>query len=547
MAVEKTINIKLNAAEAITNLKRIRGEIDITYAELRRATPIELDGSKAKNTLKNIKNDIKSTAEETKKIGKGGTKNVSELGEEIKKLMPSIPGIKELGLGIKMIGTSADTSSGFFDKLKISTKGFGLALKATGIGLIVAALVKMQEALGKNQVVMDKVNVIMETINITLQKFVNNIVKAFSNPQETLKKFGETIQTYVVDYIKGAIESIGLFGEAIGKVFKGEFKEAADIAKQGVKTLWNTNPIVKANKAVMDFNKSIGKTVKENNKAAQSLVKLRKEVKLAEADQRLLQLQYQKEAEIQRQIRDDVSLTMEERIAANEKLGEILEEQFKEEEVLSEKRLELAELELSKNAENIDLQVAVTNAKTEMADLDERITGQRSEQLINLTALQNEQTEAIKATAEAQAQSAQDFQDKVINRNMTGQEKEIQAVKDNFQEKYDILQQQFDTEAILIADFLSLKSELETEEAQAIKKINDDVIQERVDKEMDFYGGDMREQLIEAAERANFDMSEIKRDGAAKSGYWTNENLKDLESPAERLPTAYSSSREEMV
>ena len=111
-------------------------------------------------------------------------------------------------------------------------------------------------------------------------------------------------------------------------------------------------------------------------------------MKLAEANQRQLQLTYQKDAELQRQLRDDISLTFEERIAANEELGRILNKQFAEEQALAQKKVELAELELSRNKDNIDLQVALINAKTELADLDERITGQRSEQLTNLKALE---------------------------------------------------------------------------------------------------------------------------------------------------------------
>ena len=51
-------------------------------------------------------------------------------------------------------------------------------------------------------------------------------------------------------------------------------------------------------------------------------------------------------------------------------------------------------MELDQNKDNIDLQVALINAKTEMADLDERITGQRSEQLTNLKSLEKEKTDA---------------------------------------------------------------------------------------------------------------------------------------------------------
>ncbi len=449
MAVEKTITVKLDTSQAVTDLKKVRGEIDITYAELRRTTPIELDGSQAKTVLKDVSQSIKSTAKDTKKIGEG-----------------------------------ADDSAGAFDKLKKATQGFGLALKATGIGLVVAAFVKLQEALSKNQTVMDSFNVITETISITFQDFVNKVVKATQTAVKFFSKVGKFIKKFATQDIDGLTSS---------------YEENAG---------------------------AVETTIQRNKRLAKELVSLRKEVKLAEADQRLLQLTYQKEAEIQRQIRDDVSLTMDERIAANEKLGQILEEQFAEEQILADKKLELAELELSKNEENIDLQVAVTNAKTEMADLDERITGQRSEQLINLISLEKEQAEAIKATAEERARASKEFTDKIVNRNMSATEKEIQGVKDSYQEKYDILQQQFDSEEILIGDFMSFKNELETEEAQKIKAINDAVIQEQLDKEMDFYGGEMRETLIQAAERAGFDMSEVRRDGAKKEGDWTNEALK---------------------
>ena len=81
---------------------------------------------------------------------------------------------------------------------------------------------------------------------------------------------------------------------------------------------------------------------------------MRNEVKLADAQQRQLQLTYQKEAELQRQLRDDTSLTFEERIAANEELGRVLDEQFEKEQALAQKKIDLAALELSRNKANIE-------------------------------------------------------------------------------------------------------------------------------------------------------------------------------------------------
>ena len=210
------------------------------------------------------------------------------------------------------------------------------------------------------------------------------------------------IGTVIVSVVKG----LGLLGKAIGKVLRGEFREAADLAKDsfnGVK-----EAVVGNSESFSDFIKNAKESAKETVRFAKALVNLRNEVKLAEAQQRQLQLTFQKEAEIQRQIRDDISLTFKERIAANTKLGEVLDKQFAEEQALAQKKIDLAAIELSRNKTNIDLQVALINAKTEMADLDERITGQRSEQLTNLKGLEKEQADAIQATADAEAKRLAD-------------------------------------------------------------------------------------------------------------------------------------------
>jgi len=146
---------------------------------------------------------------------------------------------------------------------------------------------------------------------------------------------------------------------------------------------------------------------------ADKLVKLRNEVQLAEAQQGLLMLEYQREAEIQRQIRDDVSLTIEARQEANRKLGDILDEQASEELKLANKRKELADLELSINKDSIENQVAVIDARKEIADINERITGQRSEQLTNENglklegiAISKERIKQLEEEAQAEADAA---------------------------------------------------------------------------------------------------------------------------------------------
>jgi hypothetical protein len=268
------------------------------------------------------------------------------------------------------IGRSAKKAEQGTSSLATGFRGIGLAWKAIGIGAVITALQFLADKFTANQEIMDKVNIASAVFGDVMTK----------------------IGTVVISVVKG----LGLLGKAVGKVLRGEFAEAGDLAKasfNGVK-----EAVVGNSESFSDFIKNAKEGAKSTVEFAKTVTNMKNEVRLAEAQQRRLQLTYQKEAELQRQIRDDISLTFEERIAANNELGRVLDEQFAKEQELAQKRINTAELELSRNKTNIDLIIALENAKTEMADLDERITGQRSEQLTNLNSLEKEYQESLKVT-----------------------------------------------------------------------------------------------------------------------------------------------------
>jgi hypothetical protein len=99
-------------------------------------------------------------------------------------------------------------------------------------------------------------------------------------------------------------------------------------------------------------------------------------------------------------------LTIEERKAANKALGDILNEQSEEELKLANKRLNLALMEQSTNEDSIDAEIEVINARKEIADINERITGQRSEQLTNENSLLQENIDKQREKNEAEAEEA---------------------------------------------------------------------------------------------------------------------------------------------
>jgi hypothetical protein len=292
----------------------------------------------------------------------------------------AIKQVDELKHGVAATDEAAVGSKHGFAIMKQGIRGVSMAFKALGIGLIVSGFVALKTALGENQIIMDKFNIASSVVGDIFQKLVNTILSV--------------------------VKGLGLLGKAVGKVLRGEFKEAGEIAKQsfdGVK-----EAVVGNNESFSDFINNAKESAKESVKVAKAMNNMRNEVKLADAQQRQLQLTYQRDAELQRQLRDDTSLTFEERIAANEELGRILDEQFSKEQELANKKIALAELELSRNKNNIDLQVALIDAKTELADLEERITGQRSEQLTNLNSLEKEYQDSLKTTEKVVKETAKE-------------------------------------------------------------------------------------------------------------------------------------------
>jgi cytochrome c556 len=243
----------------------------------------------------------------------------------------------------------------------------------------------------------------------------------------------------VVNRVEGLIDTFGALGRMIKAVFSRDLdalKEAASDAGTAFIQL-NTGLDETQQSGAADTIKKVWKETKKATKEAteygKAITKLRNEVKLAEAEQRGLQLTYQKDAEIQRQIRDDVSRTIEERIEANEELGRVLDKQFAEEKALAQQRIDLAQKESDNDEKNIDLKVALINAETEMADLEERITGQRSEQMVNENALIQEgidlKNEKIEANAKLREQDEKDLND-ALERARKKKEQDIKDAKD---------------------------------------------------------------------------------------------------------------------
>ena len=295
-------------------------------------------------------------------------------------------------------------------------KGIGNALKAAGIGLAIAAFTKLVEVFNQNQKVTDTFSTTFEALSLAFNDFFNFLDKnvgtvisyfqaIFNDPQQSLKDLGKAIKENIIERINSSLEVLGYLGDAIVKVFTGDWEGAMESAKSAGKEFVDVvtgvdDSFNKVSEVLPGVVESITNYATSTIKAAKNTVELNKQAELSAVINQGLIEKYDRQAELQRQIRDDESKTIEERIAANEKLGEILDEQ-------SEKMLEnvdiqiaAAQAEYNKN-QNQENAIALQEALNEKAAVQAQIEGFRSEQLININSLQREQ-EDLKKEADEQ-------------------------------------------------------------------------------------------------------------------------------------------------
>jgi hypothetical protein len=325
------------------------------------------------------------------------------------------------------------------------TKLLGNALKAAGIGLVVALLAKFGQVLSQNQKFVDgfaKSTEFLSRVFNDFFTFIDNSIgpvqeffkQIFENPLESIKEFGKLIRENIIERIMSAIEVFGLAGKAIKQFLERDFAGALETAKQAGKELVDVgtginNSVDRLGATIVDASKSIKEYASETFNAAASQVELEKRAKLAEAQIRQSILANQADIEIQRQLRDNISLTIDERIKANDKVGELLIEQGKQEKALAQIQVNAAQSALSANKGNIELQLALINAKTELIDVEERILGFQSEQQINEQGLLQERKDNLKQIeligktereeARITAQQLRDQQRELIERTIT--------------------------------------------------------------------------------------------------------------------------------
>ena len=138
---------------------------------------------------------------------------------------------------------------------------------------------------------------------------------------------------------------------------------------------------------------------------AKAIEAAKKQAARLELEQQRLKEVAEFDAEIQRQIRDDVSETIDLRIKANEKLSEILEKQAEQEKASINQRIANLRLQNELLSETEDRNLEIIALTNELAEVDNRIAGQNSEQLTNTNALLQEKRDLLQSITDTELEA----------------------------------------------------------------------------------------------------------------------------------------------
>jgi hypothetical protein len=180
------------------------------------------------------------------------TKGVKELNTKLKETSKETNEAKKSGEGFgssidKVTGGAVTKVKGFITTLKGVTLGFksvGTAIAATGIGLLLIAIVAVTAAFNGSEEGQNKFAKLMAVISTVtgnvvdvladLGEFIINLFSGSGTAMSSLKSFGQSIFNVIGLPIKNVIDTVQALAKVLGALFSGDIDKAFAELKNGV-------------------------------------------------------------------------------------------------------------------------------------------------------------------------------------------------------------------------------------------------------------------------------------------------------------------------
>ena len=420
--------------------------------------------------LVKVRNELNASTAEGRKQIEEINKKINQNNDFIKK------NTSEVEQNRQNVGNYSSALTGAIGKVK----AFTVALAATGIGLIIAALKKLGQAFMQNQQVANFVTTAVNALSLVLNDIVDFVVKNFSvvtdffkNPMEGIKNLGQAIKDNLIERFNSLLDTFGYLGTALKELFSGNFTEAANAAKMAGKELVDV---------MTGVNNSVDKAIELGSAYGESLIKRATDLtqfanaaKIAQAQLAGLIQGYEREAEALRAQRDDITLSYEERKKASAALLDVLKKEEEAELRMAQVSLQAA-LANEANGDSIEGTTARIEAENKLAEIRNRIQTRYTEQLKANNALNKEETDKAIANEVAYIATLESLQQSARERE--GESLDAEAER-NFQRRLS----EIDNLKITEAQKTELLALAEAERAAQIEAIDEESKKKRIENE----------------------------------------------------------------
>lgn len=443
---DRTIEASKAAKELNDKLKEVDGNIGRNERSVGDYKNQIIAAVRELTDLKTVTSEMEAEQKRLEQTNQKGSVEYKLLSKEIENNQSQIAKLEGSSVSLS---EKLDSVGGAGGQVIQTTKGMGTAFKAllanpilATFAAIVGVATLLWKAFSRNEESTNKLN----KVTGMLSGIFNGLLSAL-----------EPVANFIVDKLIGAFEFGGkAIDKMLGLVSKGLKAVGLDSAAKGLDNLTNS--------------------VKKNADAGAKLADAEAKLQVSQRESRKIQLEYQRLAEKQRQIRDDESKSIAERAKANENLGAILKKQSNAELSIANQAVSVAKMRISingKTKENLDELAA---KETEVIDIKERITGQESEQLANLNGLRRDALAKQIANLNAEVTLLRNKQSKLEETKLVEQDyfdSRVKTETDAYKKTLEIIELEKKAKTISATEAKSKQIEAEKTKNDAILTLTD--------------------------------------------------------------------------
>ncbi len=356
---KKSGQVSAEQAKAMTENKARIADINKELnAHVKALQKEQQEQKKNADSLNSMRTQLKNMIKEYDNMSKAERENAEVGGKQVAMINQLTDQIKELEEGTQRYQRNVGN---YTNSLREALVG-----QVPAIGKVSNAMDMLKTSTGWISIVIQGAVMLFGALQTTFNRTEGNADKLtgglakmkglFVMMQQALEPLVKNIIDGFVSALDKAVEWLGYLGEKLQQFLR--FIGADE---------W-------ANKL-----ESFAEKTKETAEATSELAVAEEQLHRKQREARKTMLEYQRQAEELRQIRDDATKSTEEQEEANRKLLALLQEQKNVEGGIQQEAIRVAKLRIQLNGETTENLDALTDAETEYADVIERITGQSSE------------------------------------------------------------------------------------------------------------------------------------------------------------------------